>query len=108
MLEVPHEELSLILRGKKTTQSVEVHPKTQARYVTLNAEGAITGILPYTLVALSSPREIAVVRIKGAVLNEITNAHGDLLFFDYMGVRNQLIEVVYTLGEVVRRHNITL
>lgn len=105
MIELPQKELSLILNGKKTTQSVEVHPKTEARYVTTNDEGAITGIIHYKFIIFSSPKETAVIRVKGIRLNEITNKHGDLLFFNYSGVQHQLIEVVYFLGEIVHRQN---
>lgn len=99
------ETLSLIVKGKKTTQSVDIHPETQTNFVTLSDDDAITGIIPYKYLALSSPKETVIFRIKGAKINEITNSHGDLLFFEYMGVRNQQVEVEYFLGEMVRKYN---
>lgn len=103
---MPHRELIQIARGKKTVETVEIHPKTQSNFVSIDEEGAITGVLPYELIAFHDSGSSVLVKLKGAKLYEITNGYGDLLYFEYQGERHQQINLDFFLGDVVRALNI--
>lgn len=105
-LSVSNQELTLIVKGKKLTETVEIHPLDQSRFVHIDAEGGIVGIVPYNAIAFTSSTGSALVEVKGAKLYEVTNNHGDLLFYEYRGERQQQINLDYFLGEIIRTHNV--
>ena len=103
---MPHRELIQIAKGKKTVETVEIHPSTQSKFVNIDEEGAITDVLPYELIAFHDSDSSVLVKLKGAKLYEVTNSYGDLLFFEYQGERHQQINLDFFLGEVMRKLNI--
>ena len=103
---MPHRELIQVAKGKKTVETVEIHPKTQSNFVSIDEEGAITDVLPYEFIAFHDSGSLVLVKLKGAKLYEVTNGYGDLLFFEYQGERHQQINLDFFLGEVVRKLNI--
>ena len=107
-LSVSDFEITQIANGTRTIETIEIHPISQSKFVQIDSDGAIIGIIPYCAIAFVASKCSLLVEIKGAKLYEVTNNHGDLLFYEYLRERHQQINLDYHLGGIIRAHNIEL
>lgn len=103
-----------IVRGKKTTETREVRPSTEARYVQLMENGSELcdddgRILPVEYDAIrfytkyDHSGDSALVEVLGAEVLVGRDADGLFVTYDYNGETYFYREVVYTLGKVLER-----
>lgn len=99
-------QLQKIVNGKLTVETREIRPNTQDRYVILDEEEAIIGIIPYDAILFQTFGASALVEVKSAKLYEITDDRGEILFYNFRGKRHQWIDIDYTLGNIIKRQGI--
>ena len=99
-------QLQQIASGKRKVETREIRPNTQDRYVIVDEEEAITGIIHYDAILFQSFGASVLVKIESAKLYEITDDEGELLFYYSSGKRHQNINIDYTLGEIIKRQGI--
>lgn len=99
-------QLQKIASGKRKIETREIRPNTQGRYVVVDEEEAITGIIHYDAILFQSFGASVLVKVTSVNMFEITDEDGKLLFYYSNGKRHQNINIDYTLGEIIKRQGI--
>jgi hypothetical protein len=94
-----------ILSGEKTEEIREIKPTTWKKYVTVNEEGTIEGLIHYDAlrwyVGYNKNRPSALVEVKNVLLETLEDDNGNDIFYEVDGVEYQLMNVVYELGKIL-------
>lgn len=94
-----------IVAGTKKTETREVIPTTEKKYVILDKDRSITDIIQYDairfFVGYNKDRATVLVEVKDAHLEEVHDENDQPIFYDHKGEENMMIDIVYELGEVL-------
>ena len=101
-------ELREIASGSRKTLTREIRPSNERRFVTLNDEGEIIGIIEYDSLRLFSDRLKAslTVKVESSKLWEIEDDNGQLVYYTHNGVQHLSIEIDYLLGAILHKSNV--
>ncbi len=96
-------ELNEVVSGERKVITREIRPGNARRYVELNEAEECTGIIPYEAAILQCAKYAAqaTVMIKLAMLMEIEDENGELVYYEQNGKTYQIVDIDYHLGEIV-------
>lgn len=96
-----------IMSGDKKEEIREIKPTTATKYCTINEEGYTTGLIQYDAirfyVGYNKDRATALVEVTGELIEELEDEKGDLIFYEYKGDQQQLMNIVYSLGKIIEK-----
>lgn len=101
-LKCSEKELNEVASGKKKIVTREIRPGNARKFVFLDDEECCTGIVPYDTIRLVCEKQKAslTAKIEKAMLMEIEDEDGQLVYYELNGTTYQMVDIDYHLGEV--------
>lgn len=94
-----------ILSGEKKIETRELKPTTEKKYCVLDEDRAIVDLIQYDairfFVGYNKDRPTALVEVTGVELVELVDDNDEPMFYDWKGVKEQMIDIEYSLGKVL-------
>lgn len=96
-----------IIAGTKKEETREIKPKSEKKYVVIDEEGAIIDLVAYDAirfyVGYNKDRDTALVKIEGALIEEIVDDNDESIFLEENGEKYIMCNIVYQLGEIIEK-----